>query len=86
MCNNLALLYEEYGRYTEAEPLYLRALEASERTLGRDIPPRSSVSTTLPCSTKSRAGMLKQEPLNLRGSKPGAHIWERASTHARQRQ
>ncbi|XPM60929.2 MAG: tetratricopeptide repeat protein [Leptolyngbya sp. IPPAS B-1204] len=36
--NNLALLYESQGRYSEAEPLYLRALEIWERQLGADHP------------------------------------------------
>jgi hypothetical protein len=36
--NNLATLYQRQGRYGEAEPLYRRALEASERTLGREHP------------------------------------------------
>ena len=30
---NLGGIYSEQGRYAEAEPLYVRALEASERTL-----------------------------------------------------
>jgi tetratricopeptide (TPR) repeat protein len=33
---SLALLYKSQGRYDEAEPLFLRALEASEHTLGHD--------------------------------------------------
>ena len=37
--NNLAGLYEATGRYEAAEPLYQRALEASERVLGPE-PPR----------------------------------------------
>ena len=36
--NNLASLYIDQGRYSEAEPLYMRALEASERVLGREHP------------------------------------------------
>ena len=36
--NNLAALYETTGRYGEAEPLYTRALEASERVLGPEHP------------------------------------------------
>ena len=36
--NNLAGLYGRQGRYGEAEPLYRRALEASERVLGPEHP------------------------------------------------
>ncbi len=36
--NNLAALYNTQGCYTEAEPLYLQALELSERVLGENHP------------------------------------------------
>ncbi|KAB8318275.1 tetratricopeptide repeat protein, partial [Tolypothrix campylonemoides VB511288] len=36
--NNLALLYSSQGRYTEAEPLLLKALEIAERSLGDNHP------------------------------------------------
>ena len=36
--NNLAELYHAQGRYSEAEPLFRHALEASERTLGKEHP------------------------------------------------
>ena len=36
--NNLAALYHAQGRYGEAEPLFKRALEASERVLGKEHP------------------------------------------------
>ncbi len=36
--NNLALLYSDQGRYTEAEPLYQKALEIAEFSLGVDHP------------------------------------------------
>jgi tetratricopeptide (TPR) repeat protein len=36
--NNLALLYDVQGKYVQAEPLYQRALTASERVLGADHP------------------------------------------------
>lgn len=35
---NLALLYRDQGRYTEAEPLYLKALELRQRVLREDHP------------------------------------------------
>jgi tetratricopeptide (TPR) repeat protein len=36
--NNLAELYRTEGRYSEAEPLYKRALTIGEKTLGPDDP------------------------------------------------
>ncbi|MGB5960661.1 MAG: tetratricopeptide repeat protein, partial [Coleofasciculaceae cyanobacterium] len=36
--NNLAYLYNAQGRYTEAEPLYLQALELRQRLLGDNHP------------------------------------------------
>ena len=36
--NNLGVLYQAQGRYSEAEPLYKRALAASERVLGPEHP------------------------------------------------
>ena len=36
--NNLAVLYDNEGRYAEAEPLYKRALAIREKALGPDHP------------------------------------------------
>ncbi|MCH8133033.1 MAG: tetratricopeptide repeat protein, partial [Myxococcales bacterium] len=36
--NNLAILYEDQGRYDEAEPLYLKTLEIRKRVLGEEHP------------------------------------------------
>ena len=36
--DNLALTYKHLARYTEAEPLYRRAIEIDEKTLGKDHP------------------------------------------------
>ncbi|MHC1756201.1 MAG: tetratricopeptide repeat protein [Methanosarcina sp.] len=36
--NNLALLYEGMGKYEKALPLYKRALEIIEKTLGTNHP------------------------------------------------
>jgi len=36
--NNLAALYRAQGRYSEAEPLYQRALTIQEQRLGLDHP------------------------------------------------
>ncbi len=42
--NNLAELYKETGRYDDAEPLYVRALDLREQSLGPDHP-RTLIST-----------------------------------------
>ncbi|MEK7727705.1 MAG: tetratricopeptide repeat protein [candidate division KSB1 bacterium] len=36
--NNLALLLQSQGKYAEAEPLFRRALEIFEKSLGTDHP------------------------------------------------
>ncbi len=36
--NNLALLYNSQGRYSEAEPLYIEALAIAEKLLGANHP------------------------------------------------
>ncbi len=36
--NNLANLYKNQGKYEEAEPLYIQALEIVERVLGENHP------------------------------------------------
>ncbi|MEH2360782.1 tetratricopeptide repeat protein, partial [Nostoc sp.] len=36
--NNLAALYRSQGRYSEAEPLYIQALDICEQRLGVDHP------------------------------------------------
>ena len=36
--NNLALLYDSQGKYSEAEPLYIQALNILEQRLGVDHP------------------------------------------------
>ncbi|OYQ64010.1 hypothetical protein B9G53_13750 [Pseudanabaena sp. SR411] len=36
--NNLALLYEAQGKYSEAEPLYLRAIQIFKKALGSGHP------------------------------------------------
>jgi len=36
--NNLAALYDSQGRYTEAEPLYLEAINIATQALGENHP------------------------------------------------
>ncbi len=41
--NNLALVYQALGKYTEAEPLFKRSLAISEKTLGPEHPSVANV-------------------------------------------
>jgi tetratricopeptide (TPR) repeat protein len=41
--NNLALLYQSQGRYTEAEPLYLEAINIATQALGENHPHTQTV-------------------------------------------
>ncbi|CAM9785452.1 unnamed protein product [Ectocarpus sp. 4 AP-2014] len=50
----LALVLEKQGKYTEADPLYLRAIEVVEKMLGRDHP-------DLATSFNNRAGLLRAQ-------------------------
>ena len=51
--NNLALLYDDQGRYAEAEPRYKRALAILEKALGPEHP---NVATTL----ENHASLLRE--------------------------
>jgi len=65
--NNLALLLESKGDYAGAQPLYERALEASERVLGAEHP------STL-TSVNNLAGLLESKG-DYAGAQP---LYERA--------
>ncbi|HAA26957.1 MAG TPA: hypothetical protein DCE56_03795, partial [Cyanobacteria bacterium UBA8553] len=54
--NNLAGLYDSQGRFAEAEPLYLQALELSERVLGVHHPNTITIRKNL--------ALLRQETHN----------------------
>jgi tetratricopeptide (TPR) repeat protein len=45
--NNLAALYESMGNYTEALPLYERALSISEKVLGPEHPNTKTTSKNM---------------------------------------
>jgi|CZKR01.1.fsa_nt_gi tetratricopeptide (TPR) repeat protein len=45
--NNLAKHYDDQGRYSEAEPLYKRALTIEEKALGPDHPAVAQVTENL---------------------------------------
>ncbi|MEH2316744.1 tetratricopeptide repeat protein, partial [Nostoc sp.] len=45
--NNLAALYDSQGRYSEAEPLYMQALDILERRLSANHPNTVAVGKNL---------------------------------------
>ncbi|MCA2621865.1 MULTISPECIES: tetratricopeptide repeat protein [unclassified Microcystis] len=63
--NNLAKLYQSQGRYAEAEPLYLQALELRKRLLGENHPDVSSSLNGLAKLYNSQGKYEEAEPLYL---------------------
>ena len=61
----LASVYKDQGKYTKAEPLYLRALSIKEKLLG---PEHSGTGTALDnlASLYAMVGLYSKEPLFLR--------------------
>jgi tetratricopeptide (TPR) repeat protein len=57
--HNLAVLYLKQGRYDEAEPLYLEALEARKRLLGDDHPRTANTLYNLACLEALRGDRAK---------------------------
>jgi tetratricopeptide (TPR) repeat protein len=62
---NLALLYYSQGRYDQAEPLYLQALELSKRLLGEDHPHVATSLNNLAALYYSQGRYDQAEPLYL---------------------
>ena len=48
--NNLAVLYDEQGRYADAEPLYKRSLAIREKALGPDHPDVAAIAEQSGCA------------------------------------
>ena len=63
--NYLAGLYESQGRYSEAEPLYLQALEISRRSLPEDHPSLATRLNNLAGLYESQGRYSEAEPLYL---------------------
>jgi tetratricopeptide (TPR) repeat protein len=64
--NNLAALYKSQGRYTEAEPLYLEALDLKKRLLGDNHPHVATFLNNLAAALyKSQGRYTEAEPLYL---------------------
>ncbi len=57
--NNLAALYRSQGRYTEAEPLYLEAINIATQVLGDNHPD----SQTIMENYKTMLSQLRQAEL-----------------------
>jgi tetratricopeptide (TPR) repeat protein len=63
--NYLAGLYESQGRYSEAEPLYLQAVEIDRRSLPEDHPDLATDLNNLALLYKSQGRYSEAEPLFL---------------------
>jgi CHAT domain-containing protein/tetratricopeptide (TPR) repeat protein len=74
LVNNLALLYQKQGRYGEAEPLFLRALEARERILGPEHPNTLALVTDLASLYQDQGRYAEAERLYLRALEASERI------------
>ena len=63
--NNLALVYQNQGRYDDAERLYLETLEIKERVLGKDHPHTANTMGNLALMYVNRNRYEEAEPLYL---------------------
>ena len=63
--NNLAGLYRDQGRYSEAEPLLLQALEIDRRSLPEDHPSLATHLNNLALLYKSQGRYSEAEPVYL---------------------
>jgi tetratricopeptide (TPR) repeat protein len=59
----LAYLYFEQGRYAEAEPLFLQALELSKRLLGQENPNVATILNNLALLYLEQGRYAEAEPL-----------------------
>jgi tetratricopeptide (TPR) repeat protein len=64
--NNLALVYETLARYAEAEPLYRRAIEIGEKTLGKEHPDVATQYNNLALLLRDQGKYAEAEPLYRR--------------------
>src|SRR5260370_29511228 len=64
--HQLAYLYQEQGKYLEAEPLYLRALSIYEQALGPEHPSTGNTLHQLAYLYQQQGKYLEAEPLYLR--------------------
>ena len=66
MLNNLALVYEDQGRYAEAEPLLKRSLAVEEKSLGPDNPDLGPALNNLALVYEDQGRYAEAEPLYRR--------------------
>ena len=64
--HNLAVLYQDQGKYSEAEPLFKRALAIDEKTLGPDHPSVAKVLGNLAVLYQAQGRYSEAEPLYKR--------------------
>jgi len=64
--NNLAVIYDSQGRYTEAEPLYKHCLKLNEDVLGQRHPDTLSIINNLALLYQAQGRYAKAEPLFIR--------------------
>jgi len=64
--NNLALTYQRLARYTEAEPLYRRAIAIDEKALGKDHPDIARDYNNLAGLLQAQGKLAEAEPLYRR--------------------
>nr|MDZ7998546.1 tetratricopeptide repeat protein [Aulosira sp. DedVER01a] len=63
--NNLAELYESQGKYSQAEPLYIQALDLRRRLLGKEHPDVASSLNNLAGLYRSQGKYSQAEPLYI---------------------
>ncbi|MFM6265001.1 MAG: tetratricopeptide repeat protein, partial [Dolichospermum sp.] len=63
--NNLAFLYNSQGKYTEAEPLYIQALEMRQRLFTGDHPDVATSLNNLAGLYNSQGKYTAAEPLYI---------------------
>ncbi|MBC1299537.1 tetratricopeptide repeat protein, partial [Nostoc sp. UCD122] len=63
--NNLALLYNSQGRYSEAEPLYIQALALWRKLLGKEHPSVATSLNNLALLYNSQGRYSEAEPLYI---------------------
>ena len=64
--NNLAALYDDQGRYADAEPLYKRSLAIWEKALGPDHPDVATALNNLAALYDDQGRYADAEPLYKR--------------------
>ena len=72
--NNLGLMYQALGQYSQAEPLYVRVVDLIRRVLGDEHPNTLTATANLPGCTRCRASMREAEPLFARALAVGRRV------------